>query len=80
MTRCWDSNISTRPNFDEISSFMDEQTQELENNEGEVPTRTSDIKARKKDKPVVTERLDVDTRISTSDDGPNVKKFDQEVV
>mmetsp|Transcript_19707 Transcript_19707/g.47579 ORF Transcript_19707/g.47579 Transcript_19707/m.47579 type:complete len:431 (-) Transcript_19707:3319-4611(-) len=80
MTRCWDSNIATRPNFDEISSFIDEQAEELENNEGEVPTRTSDIKAKKKDKPVMMERLDVDTRISTSDDGPNVKKFDQEVV
>lgn len=82
MTRCWDSNIFARPDFDEISTFMGQQAQELENNEGEVPTRyrASEIKAKKKIKPIATERLDVDTRIATNDDGPNVKRHDQVVL
>jgi serine/threonine protein kinase len=80
MTRCWDSNVSSRPDFDEISAFLNRQTEQIENNEGEVPSRASEIKAKMKNRPTVTERLDVDTRKSTTDDGPNFKKFDQEVV
>jgi hypothetical protein len=53
---------------------------DMHDNIGEVPHRTTEIKAQKRTKPVATESLDVDTRISTKVDGPSVKMFDQEVV
>lgn len=80
MTRSWASNMAARPDFDEIAAFLDQQAEDIQNNDGEVPSRASEIKAKKRNKPTATERLDVDTRISTSDDGPGVKNFDQEVV
>lgn len=80
MSRCWDAEIDNRPQFDEVASVLDWQIEEMNNNDGEVPSRASEIKAKKKAKPVATERLDVDTRISTSDDGPSVKKFENTVV
>jgi hypothetical protein len=52
----------------------------MNESDGEIPNRASEIKAKKKTKPVATERLDVDTRTSTNDDGPGVKKFDNHVV
>mmetsp|Transcript_23993 Transcript_23993/g.66487 ORF Transcript_23993/g.66487 Transcript_23993/m.66487 type:complete len:388 (+) Transcript_23993:97-1260(+) len=80
MVRSWDPDASKRPDFDEIANFLDIQVDDMRGNDGEIPGRAKDIKAKKKNKPKVTERLDVDTRISTSDDGPNVKKHEQEVV
>ncbi|KAG7364711.1 serine/threonine protein kinase [Nitzschia inconspicua] len=81
MSRCWDSDMTQRPDFEEIASFLMQQIEDMENNDGEVPNRTTDIKAQKRVKPVATQRLDVDTRISTvDDDAPNVKQFEQEVV
>lgn len=80
MSRCWDSDMDKRPDFEEVTTFLVEQIEDMENNDGEVPNRTTDIKAKKRTKPVATERLDVDTRISTNEDGPNMKKFDQDVV
>ena len=80
MSRCWDVKIESRPDFEEITSFLDQQIEEMNDNDGEVPNRTTENKAKKKSKPVETERLDVDTRISTNDDGPGVKKFDSDVV
>ena len=80
MTRLWDTDQSKRPEFDEIAVFLDQQVDEMRGNDGEIPCRATEIKAKKKNKPTVAERLDVDTRLSTNDDGPNVKNFDQEVL
>jgi serine/threonine protein kinase len=80
MTRCWDADMNNRPEFDEVASFLEQQVKDMEDHDGEVPRRTTEIKAKKRTKPVATERLDVDTRISTTEDGPNVKNYDQEVV
>jgi serine/threonine protein kinase len=80
MTRSWDVDMNKRPNFDEITAFMEEQVEDLQDNDGEIPSRATEIKAKKRAKPVTTERLDVDTRLATDDDGPSVKKFDQELV
>lgn len=80
MTRSWDSDTAKRPDFDEIANFLDTQVEDMNGNDGEIPCRAKEIKAKKKDKPKATERLDVDTRISTNDDGPGVKNYEQEVV
>jgi hypothetical protein len=80
MTRLWDTDQTKRPEFDEIAVFLDQQVDEMRGNDGEIPCRATEIKAKKKNKPTVTERLDVDTRLSTNDDGPNVKNFDREVI
>ena len=80
MTRAWEPDTTKRPDFDEIAIFLETQVENMQGNDGEIPCRASEIKAKKKKKPTATERLDVDTRISTNDDGPNVKKYDQEVV
>jgi len=80
MTRAWEPDTTKRPDFDEIAIFLETQVENMQGNDGEIPCRASEIKAKKKRTPTATERLDVDTRISTNDDGPNVKKYDQEVV
>ena len=80
MTRAWESDTTKRPDFDEILIFLEEQVEEMELNDGEIPCRASEIKAKKKKKATTAVRLDVDTRISTNDDSPNVKKYDQEVL
>lgn len=80
MTRAWHRDTTQRPDFDEIYTFLEDQVEEMEGNDGEIPCRASEIKAKKKKKVVAAERLDVDTRISTSDDLPNIKKYDEEVV
>jgi len=80
MTRAWEPDKTKRPDFDEIAHFFDAQVEDMQGNDGEIPCRATEIKAKKKKKRTSTERLDVDTRISTNDDGPNLKKYDQEVV
>jgi serine/threonine protein kinase len=79
MTRAWAPDTKKRPDFDEIAIFLETQVEEMDGNDGEIPCRATEIKARKKNKRLVTERLDVDTRISTDVDGP-IKKYDKEVV
>ena len=88
MSRCWTPVTMDRPDFDEIAVFLEDQVDDLLNADGEVPSRASEIKAKKRKKDANSggaangngARLDVDTRISTPHDGPNVKKFDQDVV
>eukprot|EP00980_Cylindrotheca_fusiformis_P011599 scaffold2744_cov136-Cylindrotheca_fusiformis.AAC.16 len=63
MTRCWHPAMVERPHFEEIFLILDHQLEDLKNLEGEVPSRATEIKAKKKRKPVEAERLDVDTRI-----------------
>jgi hypothetical protein len=72
--------MNKRPGFEEIITFLEEQVDALENNDGEIPSRATEIKAKKRNKSIESERLDVDTRLTTDDDGPSVKKFEQEVV
>lgn len=80
MTRSWEPDKTRRPEFDEIAVILDQQVDDMRGNDGEIPSRATEIKAKKRNKPIITERLDVDTRISTNDDGPSVKNYDQEVV
>jgi hypothetical protein len=69
-----------RPEFDEISLCLEQQLEEMRNNEGEVPSRASEIKAKKARKATATERLDVDTRIATDQNGPVVMNHHAELV
>jgi len=80
MTRSWEPDKARRPEFDEIAVILEQQVDDMRGNDGEIPSRATEIKAKKRNKPIVAERLDVDTRISTNGDDPNVKNYDQEVV
>lgn len=80
MTRAWDPDTAERPDFDEIATFLETEVEDMHGNDGEIPSRASEIKAKKKKKETATERLDVDTRISTDDDGPTVNKYETELV
>ena len=80
MKRSWSQLLAERPNFDEIVVFLDEELEDMRNNEGEVPSRAREIKAKKTRKTPARERLDVDTRISTDQDEPNIKKHDASFV
>ena len=79
MTSCWDADPKQRPDFDAIVSSLAERVEELEEDEGVVPSRANEIKAKKKRKDVAPENhvLDVDTRISG--DGL-AKRVDAEIV
>lgn len=79
MNRSWNSVKLERPDFDEIYAFFEEQVEFLKNSDGEVPTRASEIKAKKSRKPTAAARLDVDTRLSTADDTTK-KRFENDVV
>mmetsp|Transcript_77006 Transcript_77006/g.216036 ORF Transcript_77006/g.216036 Transcript_77006/m.216036 type:complete len:393 (-) Transcript_77006:56-1234(-) len=79
MNRAWHPDSASRPDFDEIAVFLDDQVDQLVNNEGEIPSRASEIKAKKKNKEAVAGRLDVDTRLSTTEDATS-KRFDTDVV
>jgi serine/threonine protein kinase len=79
MVSCWNPDFKSRPDFDEIAVFLDDQVEELQRNDGEVPSRSLEIKAKKKKKVDNNARLDVDTRISTDQDDPNVRRFEQVV-
>jgi serine/threonine protein kinase len=79
MNRAWNQRMTERPDFDEIAVFLDDQVDELRNNDGEVPTRASEIKAKMRKKQSGAQRLDVDTRISTSEDKTS-KRFDKDIV
>jgi len=79
MERSWHQSSDQRPDFDEIAGFLDDQVLMMQANEGEVPTRASEIKAKKKNKAVKTERLDVDTRITTPED-TTTRRFQTDVV
>lgn len=83
MVQSWHADPTQRPDFSTISSFLREQVEELEAHEGEVPSRTKEIKAKKKKKKQLVaaagERLDVDTRLSTKDDTTS-RRHDADVV
>jgi serine/threonine protein kinase len=80
MSKCWDPIMANRPQFDEVAVFLEDQVDELQNNEGEVPSRASEIKAKKRKKKVSPNgRLDVDTRLAAEDETTS-KRFDTDVV
>lgn len=80
MSKCWDPKLASRPQFDEIAVFLENQVDELQNNEGEVPSRASEIKAKIRKKKVSPNgRLDVDTRLASEDEATS-KRFDTEMV
>eukprot|EP00934_Nitzschia_sp_Nitz4_P003307 Nitzschia sp. Nitz4//scaffold126_size65214//59948//61181//NITZ4_006168-RA/size65214-snap-gene-0.59-mRNA-1//-1//CDS//3329534725//3297//frame0 len=76
MNRAWCQDKRARPDFDEIVVFFDEQVKDLLDHAGEVPNPSLDqaIRAKK-----ASERLDVDTRISTNED-KTTKRFENNVV
>lgn len=81
MTTCWAADIRSRPEFDHIFNVLDEEVEQLVREEGVVPTRTSDIRAKKRKKKRIRgeSRLDLDTRIMSPED-VSMKKFDANVV
>lgn len=69
MAAAWRSNAASRPTVSEIARQLAEVVQELADEDGVVPSRSSEIRAKKKRKNVSRENhvLDVDTRIATTD-------------
>lgn len=81
MDDCWSSDIFRRPSFDYISSIIQQQVDDLYNDYGILPTRTTEIRAAKRriqcndttaegsggnsSNQKNTSQLDIDTRISS---------------
>jgi hypothetical protein len=82
MEACWNRDKSARPTFEYITAMLEETLHELVQDDGVVPTRASEIRAKKRKKkvaPAVNERLDVDTRLSTEND-TSVKRFESDII
>lgn len=81
MTACWSADILARPKFDHIVNILNAEVDQLIHEEGVVPTRASDIRAknRKQKAKRGESRLDLDTRIA-SDVDVSVKRFNEDVV
>lgn len=81
MTACWSADIFARPEFDHIVNILNGEVDQLIHEEGVVPTRASDIRAKKRKHKAKRgeSRLDLDTRIA-SDVDVSVKRFDKEVI
>ena len=81
MKECWSTDTFARPDFDKIVSILDEEVSQMVHEEGVVPTRTSDIRAKRRKEKVKKgeSRLDLDTRIASSED-VGVKRYDVNVV
>jgi serine/threonine protein kinase len=81
MEACWDADPDKRPAFDSIVNELELRCDELDEEEGIVPNRASDIRAKARRKAVAQqERLDVDTRIATPSDAPTSKLHDVDIV
>ena len=70
MTACWSTDIFSRPEFDHIVNILEAEVDQLIHEEGVVPTRASDIRAKKRKAKVKLEesRLDLDTRKASAYD------------
>ena len=81
MTECWSQDYKARPDFDRIVQELDNRIRELEEEDGVVPSRASDIRAKKRKKKVkpVDLQLDVDTRLSTDAD-QGVRRPENDIV
>jgi hypothetical protein len=83
MNECWSQDIHLRPDFEHVVNVLDEEVTDLLRAEGVVPTRSNEIKAKKrKQQRRATDalRLDVDTRLSTAVDGPGVRKHNVSII
>lgn len=81
MTACWSTDIFARPEFDHIVTILDAEVDQLIHEEGVVPTRASDIRAKKRKAKAKRgeSRLDLDTRITSVED-VSIKRFDEAIV
>lgn len=82
---CWSTDKSVRPPFSQIVGILREQVQMLEGEDGFVPSRASEIRAKKRKNRVVSQSLDMDTRNTeaiTAADGhaEEQKRLDTQVV
>ena len=87
MEQCWNRDPLARPSFVTILDELSDRIDDLDEQEGVVPTRASEIRAKKRKKkvsPKNNERLDADTRTSSSvemaNSASNVKRFTNEIV
>mmetsp|Transcript_17474 Transcript_17474/g.29633 ORF Transcript_17474/g.29633 Transcript_17474/m.29633 type:complete len:425 (-) Transcript_17474:1656-2930(-) len=84
MKDSWATDILSRPDFNHVVHVLDEEVTQLLREEGVVPSRASEIKAKKRKKKRKEAkkdiRLDVDTRLSTSADPANVRKHDSSII
>ena len=81
MQECWSSDASLRPGFDSIVETLQEVYVDVIQDDGVIPTRANEIKAKKRKQKVSPEnhRLDVDTRIAVDTD-KSVKRYDVDVI
>jgi Protein tyrosine and serine/threonine kinase len=68
MKECWTRDVKGRPEFTQIRSLLEDQVFLWQDEDGVVPSRGSEIRAKRRKKKVETDRLDVDTRLSTEED------------
>lgn len=74
---CWSSDRAFRPPFSQILQILRDQVDMME--DGVVPSRASEIRAKNKQKRVVSPKLDLDTRkITSPNDGQ--KRYEADVV
>lgn len=79
MKECWTRDLKMRPDYIKIRNTLQDQVFLWEQEEGTIPTRGSEIRAKRRKKKVKSDRLDVDTRISTEED-VTARRFDNTVV
>jgi hypothetical protein len=79
MNECWQRELKKRPDFSTIVQIIEEQVQLWENEEGVIPTRGSEIRAKKRKKRVASDRLDIDTRI-VADGDTTARRHDADIV
>lgn len=89
MEECWGQDKTARPTFAHVEQNLSDRVADLELDDGVVPTRASEIRAKKRKKKRIKKdpRLDVDTRLSVASgtDGKettenHVKRFESDVV
>jgi len=84
---CWSSDRAVRPQFTTVVEQLQEQLEFMEQEVNVIPSRVSEIKARKKKKKVASASLDRDTRkapeaneLANSKEAHVEKRFDNDVV
>lgn len=83
MKDSWNPSVEARPSFQHITQVLEQEVADLLREEGgAVPSRTNEIKAKKKLKKPAEDaiRLDTDTRLSTPVDGPTQRQSDASIV
>lgn len=68
MQNCWTRDLKIRPEFSAIAQTLEEQVYLWQAEEGVVPSRGSEIRAKRRKKAIKSDRLDVDTRLGTNED------------